>query len=220
MIDEIDFNTIGLGSHLCSIYHTQEEGLEVIIPFIIATFRKHEKCICVVSPEFKEKILKKFEAIGLILNIFIKTGQMVFLTKEQTYLKDGCFLPEKMIKNLESFQYKSLIEGYHGFRVVGEAMWYNDKLVGCDRLIEYESKVNDFFVGSSSIALCLYHDTEFQEELLLDAIYTHPELFFYGKYIEKNPHFQKLEFPRVEKDPQELSKIYNTIKSELLQTSC
>jgi PAS domain S-box-containing protein len=59
-------------------------------------------------------------------------------------------------------------------RVTGEMSWALQGLPGSERLIEYEAKLNGFFPGSKSLAICQYDRQRFAPELLLDVLTTHP----------------------------------------------
>jgi hypothetical protein len=52
--------------------------------------------------------------------------------------------------------------------------WALGRLPGTDRLVEYESRLEEFVPGSKTLAVCQYDRRRFDAELLLDVIHTHP----------------------------------------------
>lgn len=51
---------------------------------------------------------------------FIASGQLVFLTQDETYTKGGIFDPDRIIETLASETQQALDVGFSAFRVTGE----------------------------------------------------------------------------------------------------
>jgi PAS domain-containing protein len=79
-----------------------------------------------------------------------------------------------MILLLQEETERALDEGYSALRVTGEMTWALRGLAGSNRLIEYEAKLNDFFLDSKCLAICQYDRRQFAPALLLDVLATHP----------------------------------------------
>jgi len=177
-----------LGLHICSIYQNQEQQFLELLLFFKTGLENNHKCIYIIDDNTKEEVTAIFEKAGINLKKYIELGQFLFLTKKETYLKDGYFDPNKMIALLKSVEDTAIKEGYAGVRVTGEMTWLLDNLDDSKKLIEYESKLNDFFPRSSSSAICQYNENKFNSELLVDVIRTHPQLVIYGVAYE-NKYF-------------------------------
>jgi hypothetical protein len=171
-----EFERLPLGEHFCCIYKNKEEQLEVVIPYIVIGLESNEKCIYIVDENTKEEISAAFAKLGIDIAKYIRSGQFEFFTKEDAYLKEGYFDPDKMIQLLKEAEKKAIGAGYSGLRVTGEMTWVFTKLPGVDRLMEYEAKLNYFFPESRSTAICQYNETKFKPEVLLDVIYAHPKV--------------------------------------------
>jgi hypothetical protein len=168
------------GDHLCCIYRDFKDQMGVIIPYFVSGLGNHEKCLYITDEKGKEDICSAFRRAGVELEKHIVSGQFVFLTNEDAYLKGGCFDPDRMIAALSEAERDSLKDGYTGLRVTGEMTWIFTGLPGTERLIEYEAKLNMFFPGSRTIAICQYHEPRFSPDLLLDVIHTHPKVVIDG----------------------------------------
>ncbi|MFO8033608.1 MAG: MEDS domain-containing protein [Candidatus Bipolaricaulota bacterium] len=103
-----------------------------------------------------------------------RRGQLVFLTRDESYPSEGEFDPERMIALLRQETERAREEGYAALRVTGEMSWALRGLPGSERLIEYEVMLNQFLPGSACIGLCQYDRRRFSPEVLLDVLRTHP----------------------------------------------
>ena len=189
---EIIKSQVKEGDHLCGIYANFEEQFSVISPFIKHGLEKGEKCIYIVDEQTSESAKNLFLENGLNLKPYKESGDFTFLTKEETYLKDGCFDPDMKIDLLNYHQQKALQEGYNGLRVTGENTWIFTSISGTNRFIEYEAKLNKFLPDSKITAICQFNENKFSPEFLLDVLRTHPEVILYGEYYE-NTYYEEPE---------------------------
>jgi PAS domain S-box-containing protein len=162
------------GLHLCCLYETEEEHRAVLTPYLRQGLEKGEKLVYIADAHTREAVLQYLTDDGFEPGAFVTGGQLVFTTPEETYLREGSFDPDKMITFLGSATDLAVAEGYPAFRVTGEMTWALRGAPGSDRLIEYESKLNDFFPGSKCLAICQYDRRRFEPPVLLDVLSTHP----------------------------------------------
>ncbi|MFQ6079806.1 MAG: MEDS domain-containing protein, partial [Thermodesulfobacteriota bacterium] len=104
----------------------------------------------------------------------LASGQLVILTRDDAYMREGVFDPDGMIALLRGETERALAEGYPALRVTGEMTWALRGLPGSERLIEYEARLNEFFPGSKCLAICQYDRRRFDPAVLLDVLRTHP----------------------------------------------
>jgi len=177
-----------LGDHLCCIYRSAEEQLSAVIPFMQAGLENNEKCLYIIDESSKSEIIDAFKKSNIKIEELIRSGKFELLTKEDAYLKEGSFDPDRMIELLKQKEKEALKEGFRGLRVTGEMTWVFTKAPGVEKLIEYESKLNYFLPASKCVAVCQYHESKFKAEVLLDIIHTHPNVIIYGRLCF-NPYF-------------------------------
>ena len=84
---------------------------------------------------------------------YLKNG-LAMLTSLDSYMRGGIFEPDSMIALLQAETECALSEGHTALRVTAEMTWALRRLPGGERLIEYESRVNEFFPGSKCLGLC------------------------------------------------------------------
>lgn len=184
---EKEIRRLGSGDHIACIYRNRTEQLAITVPFMLAGLKNDEKCVYIVDENTKKEIIQAFKTIFNVEE-YLDSNQLELLTREDAYLKDGFFDPDKMIELLKQTERRALKEGYKRLRVTGEMTWILTKLPGVERLIEYEAKSNYFFPGSKSLAICQYNEGKFRPEILLDVIHTHPKIIIYNSLCD-NPHY-------------------------------
>ncbi len=176
------------GDHLCCIYETDEEHRAILTPYMRQGLERNEKVVYIVDARTAETVEEYLRQDGLDTRPFLDKGQLVILSVAEAYMRDGRFDPELMISLLRHETDRALSEGYAALRVTGEMSWALKGLPGSERLIEYESKLNNFFPGSSCIAVCQYDRRRFTPELLLQVLATHP-IAVIGAEVYENFHF-------------------------------
>lgn len=207
---------LGLGEHICSIYSNRQEQLALIVPFVLIGLARHEKCLYIVDENTREGLTAAFKELGTDISGCEASGQFVFLTKENSYLKEGLFDPERMLQLLQEAQEEALRQGYNGLRVTGEMTWVFAGLPGSEKLAEYEAKLNRFFPQSKATAVCQYNEARFPAGILLDVIHTHPLVFLCGALC-RNPYYVPAEIflARLKKGMEE--KVYAGVKEDIVK---
>ena len=176
------------GDHLCQIYETEEEHRKLLTPYLIQGLRNNEKVFYIVDTHTAEVILEYLNSEGFDPNPYLDSGQFSMITRNEAYVKEGNFDPDRMIELLRSETEKAIKEGYGALRVTGEMTWALRGLPGSEKLIEYEAKLNDFFPGSKALAICQYDRNQFSPEILLNILKTHP-IAVIGTEICDNPFY-------------------------------
>ncbi|HWG91167.1 MAG TPA: MEDS domain-containing protein [Candidatus Thermoplasmatota archaeon] len=176
------------GDHLCLVYETQQEQFAAAIPFLRHGLERGEFCVYIADDNNAAAVLDGLRAGGVDVEGTVASGALSVVTKREAYLKDGFFDPDAMISFLAARTEAAVAAGFTGLRVTGEMTWALGPELGVDRLMEYEAKLNEFFVGSNASAICQYSATRFGPEVILEALHTHP-LVIYGGLVCRNFYF-------------------------------
>ena len=100
------------GDHLCCIYETEEEHRAVLTPFLRHGLERGEKVVYIVDARTAETIPSYLRDDGLDVEPYLARGQLVLLTRDDAYLREGVFDPEGMIALLRAETERALAEGY------------------------------------------------------------------------------------------------------------
>ena len=179
---------IGLHDHICLIYESQEEQLAMPVPSIRMGLDRGEKCIFIAPEKTVSDVNEALHAIGIDVDEAVNSGTLAVVSQEGTYLRNGHFEPDKMIRFLADALEPAMASGFSGLRVVGEMTWALGGDPGTGPLIEYEAKLN-YFVRDNPVAVtCQYDRNRFSPEVILNVIRTHP-IVIYGNFVCSNPYY-------------------------------
>lgn len=166
------------GDHYCGIYRNDEDHRAIVVDFVRDGIERQEKMIYIVNIQTAAQLRATLGAAEIDVQGLLDREQLVILTAKEAYLRDGRFEPDRMIGLLDEATAKALADGYQALRVTGEMTWALSGEPGSERLVEYESLLNNFFPHKRCYAICQYDRRRFDEELLLDILYTHPQVLF------------------------------------------
>ncbi len=179
---------LSVGHHLCQIYETEKEHRDLLTPYLVQGLEQHEKVLYIIDTHTADAILTYLDDVGFDPKPYLDSGQFAILTHRESYMKGGSFDPDRMIDLLKSETEKAVKEGYAALRVTGEMTWALRGLPGSEKLFEYEAKLNDFIPGSKALAICQYDRKQFNAEMLLKVMSTHP-IIVIGANICDNPFY-------------------------------
>jgi PAS domain S-box-containing protein len=195
-----DIKELKPGDHLCILYETDDEHKALITPYLIYGLENNEKVLYIVDARSAETVLNYLRDDNFDVNPYLESGQLMMLTVNESYMKGGIFDPDGMIRMLTDETNKALAEGYTALRVTGEMSWALKGLPGSDRLIEYETKLNEFFPNNKALAICQYDCRVFEPEILLEILTTHP-IAILGTEIYENFYYIPTEDFLARKNP-------------------
>jgi hypothetical protein len=175
---------IAPGDHICAFYPTLAERDEIFVPYLREGLRAGEKCIAVLDTDDLDDIQQGLSAE-------FPDGdrdQLDMRHSRNTYLADGAFATEAMLKFWEDSVGGAVADGFPFARVVGEMTWALSNLPGVDELVSYEAKLNRLLPRFPQVVLCLYELDRFDGEVLVDVLKTHPKVLLGGMLLD-NPYY-------------------------------
>lgn len=162
-----------LGDHICLLYRSQQELLATLVPYVRLATERNEQCICIQSARISHQLLAALKRQGVQTGRHLQRGALALLDPKQAYLKSGRFDPEVMTKLLASCIRTGLRNGFSGLRLFGDMRWALDKKPGCNRLLEYETLMEQFFPMKPAMGLCAYSVKRFPAAKLRDVLTVH-----------------------------------------------
>ena len=143
------------GTHLCQLYQTKQDLIDILVPYFAAGLRGNEYCFWVTSPplevEDAQKALK--DAIPE-LNRYIKKGQIEILPYTNCFFINNEFNPKKVIQTVAEKEQAVLDKGFEGLRFAGNAYWVERNI--WKSFIDFEATVNKIISSHKIIVLCSY----------------------------------------------------------------
>lgn len=111
---------------------------------------------------------------GLDAAAALRSGQLRVVPADNSYLADMRFDPDHMISVLSAAVDNALQGGFPGYRVTGDMTWAARQRRGAERLLEYETRVNEVFAARPVAALCQYSRRAFSTADMAAAMSAHP----------------------------------------------
>lgn len=175
------------GTHMCLIYSDERERRRIIGEYLDSGFRGGERVSYFADMMAPEEVRAWLEGMGVEL-----PGDDAFSIRaaEQTYCPLGEFVPQGMLDTVRGFHGQAREDGYERSRVSGEMSWALRGIPGSDRLMEYESLLNDVLVTHPVTAICQYDANRFDGAAILDVLKVHPMTIVHGQVVP-NPYYMK-----------------------------
>ncbi len=160
------------GTHLCQFYGTEDDLLDLVVPFIAAGLRSKERCLLITPGRAQhEKALRALGRAVPEIGKRISRQELEFLEHDEWYLKGGVFEPEKLIRRWSEMHDRALEAGFEGLRVMGSGLCPDKRL--WKRFMEYEEAVDGAIHGLKMLALCAYSVDRCGAAELLEAAGSH-----------------------------------------------
>jgi len=198
-------------AHMCLIYESQEEQFAAAVPFVRLGLERGEQCIYMAEENSVDTVLAAMRGDGFDVDAAVRSGAFKVTTEKETYLKEGSFDPDRMLRFWREAADSAEAAGFRGLRATGEMTWALQNGLRFEGLTEYETRLNEFIPAHPVSALCQYNRRRFSPELLVEAIRTHPQLVF-NDTVCTNPYYKAPEgFLESTEPRQELQRLLDTI---------
>lgn len=160
------------GIHLCYFYHTKQDLINILIPYLKSGMDENEYCVYVSSNPLG--VAKVRAALGKVipdLGYHIKQGQIEIMEYSQWYIKSGKFDSNKALQCWLEKEEVALGRGFDGLRLAGNTFWIertNPRIFS-----EYEEAVEGIIAKHKIIALCSYWLDQYSIEEIVNVASNH-----------------------------------------------
>jgi HD-GYP domain-containing protein (c-di-GMP phosphodiesterase class II) len=181
-------NIVNTGDHLVLLYDNASNITSTVVSYISNCLTNNQQCIYITGDSNTTLIINRLKQLDLF-DRFVNTKQLVFLTADNTYSKNGQFNPEKMKDLLISYAKSAKDQGYDGLGISGEisSVLHFDK--GFELINEYEWLINEHVFGKHPVsALCRYNMDKFNDDMIINIIQLHPYLII-DNQVHENPFY-------------------------------
>jgi len=200
------------GDHACMLYLTPEEQLSAAAEYVRGGLDRGERCLYVCCEHTISEFGAALESAGIDVDAEERRGALVIITKEDGHLAGGVFDPDRMIATLDMALKDALAAGFKGLCAAGDMVWLLDEAPGCERIAEYEARLNRFYENNNALGLCLYNLKTMPPALIDHCLATHKYVRIEGPILLTNPFYELAEdvFSRVaqpETVPEKLARL-------------
>lgn len=174
--------------HVCAFFNSDEEEYRVLLPFIKDGFACGHKAVHVVNPHQREEHLQRLVGAGIDHAAAERSGQLEVKINSDTYLRQGRFDQDRMLKAFEQIASGNTPGGFPLSRIVCRMDWAAEGQSHVNDLIEFESRVNHVWEHHDDAVICTYHLGKFGGDTVIDIMRTHPMIII-GGILQRNPFF-------------------------------
>ncbi len=178
------------GSHICGVFEEQDHQTDAVVDYLCGALSQHRKAVYIDDAACHQSIRKHILNRGFSVPDLEHSGQLTFLTPEETYLKGGKLIPDHMIRLLRNTTQEAQQEGWDALAVCGNMTELIKAGADIPTLVQYEQKLNDFFPSSRCIGFCIYKEHQTDPALLLAILRAHPWIFHNDTLFDNAYNFQ------------------------------
>lgn len=160
------------GTHLCHLYATRQDLLDIILPYFAAGLKSNEFCLWITSdPVGCLEAGRELSAVVPDLAEYLRRGQMEIVPADQWYARSGSFDGVNALKKAVEKEKWALANGYAGIRVSGNASSLDDQ--NWEVLLDYERAIDSVIHEHRALAVCCYPLDKHRISSLVEIIDTH-----------------------------------------------
>jgi two-component system, sensor histidine kinase PdtaS len=179
----------GSESHAAFIYQTDEEHRKLLAWFLRQGLERHERVIYIHDVLPAHVITAFLESDVQEAGACLASGQLSILGTGETYISEGVFDPRRMTAVLQKETKLARMDGYSALRVTAEMTWALRGVPGSERLIEYETGLNEIEMHGRCLTLCQYDRRCFPPSILLYVLASHPTIYV-GTEVFENTYYK------------------------------
>lgn len=163
---------ISWGTHICQLYETKEELIEVLVPWFSEGLRSGELCVWITSGMVSgQDALDALKPAVPDLSSHIKKGSMIIRPFDGQYLENGSFCGQKTLDGWARLLEDASKAGFEGLRLTGDTTWVGER----DKpgFMEYEREVQRLFRKSRMLTICSYPLNGLKPSDITEAVSSH-----------------------------------------------
>lgn len=163
--------SIPIRSHLAPIYSTDLGGLRLAVPFLADGLRAGHPCFLAATGAVLERYARDLtEEHAVDFAAAVKSGRLTLVAWPGATATEA-------IANWERLFSKALAGGPTVLRVVGELACERSMFASDAEMFAYEEAYELMSRRFPAVTLCQYDAREFDGEIILRVLKTHPDLF-------------------------------------------
>jgi PAS domain S-box-containing protein len=201
------------GSHFCYFYETQQDLLDVLIPYFKTGLENQEFCLWVIS---NSELLTVEEATSALrdalpdLDRYVAERSIEVIGHEDWFLSGSTFDPHKVASRFREKLNEALARGYAGMRVNGSPAWLRD--AGKIELRKFEAELDELFPNERTIASCTYPLTSVGGQEIFDVVRTHQFAI-----ARRQGKWQLVETPELKQAKAEIKQLNEELEQRVIE---
>jgi len=160
------------GGHACFFYEEEEEHRAVLAEVLRSGLERGDKVLYLLEDHDPVTVMN-YIADDRKGNQ--REGEnLAFSRAEEIFLAGGTFDPDRVINWIEKECERTLAQGYNALRITGEMTWSLKGESDLEKLVKFESRLNNLLQSSRCFSLCQYDKRRFKPDILSGILNAHP----------------------------------------------
>jgi two-component system sensor kinase FixL len=160
------------GAHICFIYQSGADLIEILAPYFATGLRSNEYCIWVTSESLPVgEATAALRAATPDWDVFVANGQIDVLDWRDWYKTSGAFDAERVSRMWLEKLDSALKAGFDGVRLAGDTFWLGED--EWESFVDYEARLDPIIAEKRVIAICTYAMQKSGMRELFDAVANH-----------------------------------------------
>ncbi len=148
-------NRFHWGDHICQLYETKEDLIDVLIPYFKIGLENNELCLWITSDPLEVEEAKTALAKAVVsLDSYISQSQIEIIDAVEWYTKSQKFDNERVLQALLEKEKLALERGFRGLRISGNTSWLTRG--DWEDFTQYEAMVSVTIRKRNVVAICSY----------------------------------------------------------------
>jgi len=177
------------GTHICYLYNNDEERRHIVSLFGRHALLEGERFDYVADVCGPADFPRVMAELDLHPGARPAHGHLEIGTTREGYFPEGEFRPDHTLDLIRRRYRQAIAAGLSGARVTGEMEWALRGIPGSERLVEFESRINDVVGETPTTVMCQYDLRQFDGATMFDIMSVHPVLIV-GGHILRNPFYK------------------------------
>jgi PAS domain S-box-containing protein len=160
------------GTHFCQFYHSQNDLIDMLVPYFKAGLENNEFCMWVTSePLGVEDAKKVMQKAVPNFDKYLRKRQIEIVPYTEWYVKDNTFNLQRVLNSWVEKLNHALVKGYDGMRVTGNTFWFEKR--DWKRFTDYEEEINNVIGKYQMMAICTYSLDKCNVYEIIDVVKNH-----------------------------------------------
>lgn len=167
--------------HAAHLYADARSRLEQIAEFLHAGLTAGDRCVYVADQRLITGIARALRRRSLDVDDMLASGQLLLLTPDRVYIRDGRFDPIHTAQFWREFLDGVQGDGVPGLRAAAEMGWVTDVQVTPEALRAYETSINDSaLIEAGARTICQFDQRRLAPAAMHVVLQTHRVVLLEG----------------------------------------
>jgi excisionase family DNA binding protein len=167
----------GVPKHVCLHFQDRDELWDLFRPYVRFQMKNNAPILYIHDPAEREDVMTRFRSEGWEPEALIANGLLRLMLPEESYLRSGVFVAERMIDFMESAILGFRSAGHTTVLLSGEMNWYMGDAPGVVMMFNYERLLNTLLLRYPDVTIVCHYDMHrMSGAAAIGAMCSHPHV--------------------------------------------